>query len=243
MTSSSAAHQTASERVAQRLKRAILDGKHAPGSRLPSERDLALELDVNRNAVREALRMLAQLGLVEVRHGAATRVRDFSREGGLELLAESAVKPGAALQGAVGDVMDFRLAYGTGMVELAAQHVDAQGLLELQAALAVMRAATQVEAWATQERLFMERLVEATHNVIYRLLQNTLARSFKSQDSFVAALFSHRRDVEEAYTTILQAMEHKKVDQAARTMRALMEQQRGWVMRGSPQANARRHRG
>ncbi len=47
------------------LRRRIEDGSLAPGSRLPSERRLAAELDVNRKAVHAALEQLEQLGLVQ----------------------------------------------------------------------------------------------------------------------------------------------------------------------------------
>src|SRR3954462_5974607 len=49
-----------------------------PGESLPSERRLAEVLGVSRPAVREAIKRLTQAGLVEVRQGDATTVRDFA---------------------------------------------------------------------------------------------------------------------------------------------------------------------
>src|SRR2546421_10359694 len=66
---------------------AILSGRYEPGERLPTQRTLAAELDVNMASVREALKRLEQLRLVEVRHGDATRVLDWRTSGGLEALA------------------------------------------------------------------------------------------------------------------------------------------------------------
>jgi len=54
------------ERVARELREDILRGRLHPGDRLPSERELSLRIGVNRGAVREGLRALAQLGLVEI---------------------------------------------------------------------------------------------------------------------------------------------------------------------------------
>ena len=59
----------------------ILTGAYAPGEKLPTQRALAAELDVNMASVREAVKRLEQLGLVEVRQGDAMRVRDW-RAGG-----------------------------------------------------------------------------------------------------------------------------------------------------------------
>src|SRR5258707_14852568 len=73
--------------VFAQLRDLILGGSYAPGERLPTRRTLAAVLGVNMASVREALKRLEQLRLVEVRHGDATRVRNWRRDGGLEALA------------------------------------------------------------------------------------------------------------------------------------------------------------
>src|SRR5436309_8358864 len=65
---------------------AILSGRYEPGERLPTQRTLAAELEVNMASAREALKRLEQLRLVEVRHGDGTRVLDWRRSGCLEAL-------------------------------------------------------------------------------------------------------------------------------------------------------------
>jgi len=60
--------------VARELREDILRSRYRPGDRLPSERDLAERLCVNRGAVREALRSLAQLGILEIGPGGARAV-------------------------------------------------------------------------------------------------------------------------------------------------------------------------
>lgn len=63
-----------SEEIADRLIKSILDGDYRFGERLPPERDIAKFLDVGRPSVREAIRILTVLGLVEVRPGEGTFV-------------------------------------------------------------------------------------------------------------------------------------------------------------------------
>src|SRR5213076_1057137 len=75
------------DQVFEQLREAILSGVYGPGERLPPQRALAADMEVNMAAVREALGRLEQLRLVEVRHGDATRVLDWRRSGGLEALA------------------------------------------------------------------------------------------------------------------------------------------------------------
>ena len=64
----------------------IVDGSLEPGTTLPAERELAAQLNVSRSVVREALQRLAQAGLVEIRHGGSTRVRDFQSGTDIEML-------------------------------------------------------------------------------------------------------------------------------------------------------------
>lgn len=59
------------EIIANSLTRDILSGRYRPGERLPSERDLAARFDVNRGAVREAVKTLQQLRIVDVQPGGA----------------------------------------------------------------------------------------------------------------------------------------------------------------------------
>src|SRR5881275_3766773 len=75
------------DQVFEQLREAILLGRYRPGERLPPQRALAAEMEVNMASVREALGRLEQLRLVDVRHGDATRVLDWRRSGGLEALA------------------------------------------------------------------------------------------------------------------------------------------------------------
>ena len=65
-----------SDQVFRVLCDQILSGRYEPGEKLPTQRALAAELEVNMASVREAVKRLEQLRLVEVRHGDAMRVRD-----------------------------------------------------------------------------------------------------------------------------------------------------------------------
>lgn len=77
-----------SERVHAALLEEILSGRMQPGDPVASERSLAESYEVNRHAVREALKRLQQAGLIEITHGGATKVLDWRRTGGLDLLSD-----------------------------------------------------------------------------------------------------------------------------------------------------------
>jgi DNA-binding FadR family transcriptional regulator len=78
------------DQVFRALVTAVLDGRYAPGERLPPQRALAAELGVNMASLREGIKRLEQLRLVEVKHGDAMRVTDWRTHGGLDVLAYAA---------------------------------------------------------------------------------------------------------------------------------------------------------
>src|SRR5947209_16387752 len=93
------------DHVFAQIREAVLSGEYLPGERLPPQRALAAEFGVNMASVREALKRLEQLRLVDVRHGDATRVLDWRRSGGLEALAQLG---GAHNEAIVGPLFEAR---------------------------------------------------------------------------------------------------------------------------------------
>ena len=71
--------EPASRRVARKLRRQITEGLIPPGERLPSERTLASQHGIARNTAREAIRLLADEGLVDAEHGRGVFVRTKPR--------------------------------------------------------------------------------------------------------------------------------------------------------------------
>lgn len=72
--------------VASELRTAILRGQYQAGETLPSESSLALQFGVNRTTLRDALRELEHLGLIDRRQGARARILDWRKTGSIALL-------------------------------------------------------------------------------------------------------------------------------------------------------------
>jgi len=68
------------DRIAERLVSLIAERKLRPGEKLPSERDLAAMMQVSRPSLREALRALDMMNIVEIRHGSGTFVASLKPE-------------------------------------------------------------------------------------------------------------------------------------------------------------------
>ena len=95
---------TSADTCFSHLRREILSGSFAPGSRLPPERKLAEDFGVGRVTVRSALTRLAAANLLSVRQGSGYVVQDYRRQGGPDLLrdvADIAANSGAFLNMAI----------------------------------------------------------------------------------------------------------------------------------------------
>jgi GntR family transcriptional repressor for pyruvate dehydrogenase complex len=73
--------------IVNQLRNMIREDNLKPGDKIPSERELTERLNVGRSSVREALRSLELLGLIETRRGEGTFIRDFSDHRLVDLLS------------------------------------------------------------------------------------------------------------------------------------------------------------
>lgn len=105
--------------VAERLRELLADEDVGPGDRLPPERELATRLGVSRSSLREGLRRLSDLGIIESRQGSGTYVAPIDLD----------------------DLLEVRLRLEPLAARLAAERRGAEDLLALEDALAEMRAA------------------------------------------------------------------------------------------------------
>lgn len=174
MAGRTSAGRTRSSAIYKRLRAAILTGALAPGDALPSERRLSEEHDVSRHAVREALKRLQQAGLVSISQGGATRVRDWRRHGGLDLLLALADGDAPEELDLPRAVLEMRASVGADAARLCARRADAALRAELRARAAALAAADEPAARTAIYDVLWELIVEGSGNVAYRLALNTL---------------------------------------------------------------------
>jgi GntR family transcriptional regulator, transcriptional repressor for pyruvate dehydrogenase complex len=165
-----AASEPLPARVARLLLDYLLAGHVPPGGRLPSERHLAEELGVGRSVVREALKTLSLLGLVEVRHGDGTFLR--SVESGL---LPSVIEWGLLLgERRTADLVEARQHLEAVTAQLAAARRTDSDLVALKDALVGMRSAgPDIEAFVAADVAFHLAVAEAAGNsVLSDVLRN-----------------------------------------------------------------------
>ncbi len=167
------------EDVFEQIVAEVLSGEMQPGETLPSERRLAEVLGVSRPAVREALKRLTAAGLVEIRQGDATTVRDFRRHAGLDLLPRLLLREGELDLSVVRSILETRLHNGPKVAQLAAQRhgPELAGLLD-EALLAL----TDEEDPTERQRhalTFWDHIVDGADSIALRLMYNTLRATYE----------------------------------------------------------------
>jgi DNA-binding FadR family transcriptional regulator len=167
-----------SDQVFRSLCDAILSGRYEPGEKLPTQRALAADLGVNMASVREAVKRLEQLGLVDVRHGDAMRVRDWRSEGGLDVVVHLLFAAGGLDRATLAAVLEARRLMLAEAARLAAsRRSDDQGQ-RLEELAARIRAEGDPVAAQLLDLAFMTELVEASQNVVFVLILNTVRRLY-----------------------------------------------------------------
>jgi DNA-binding FadR family transcriptional regulator len=161
------------EQVFRRLVGDVLSGRYAPGERLPTQRALAAELGVNLASVREGVKRLEQLRLVETRHGDGMRVRDWRAQGGLDVLVHAVAGGGALDPALVREVFEARRLLLAEAAALAAER-RAGEQAALLARLADELAGAAGEQAQGLDLAFMATVIEAARNLAFSLIANSI---------------------------------------------------------------------
>jgi GntR family transcriptional repressor for pyruvate dehydrogenase complex len=166
-----------SEGVFEQLRTRILTGAYRPGSQLPNERDLAEALGVNRASVREAVKRLEFLELVEVRHGQGTFVCELGASSSLQVIETLLRDPNTVTRQLLRQLLEFRRDITLRVVELAARNRTPEQVDRARALLAREEEhAGSAEAALEIDLATNALLGEATGNLMYQLLTNLFTK-------------------------------------------------------------------
>lgn len=207
------------EEVARQIERLILTKLH-PGDKLPSERELAETLRVSRSSIRDAIRSLELMGLVEPRQGTGTIVRDASSASAPSPFAD-ALKRRREL---VSELLDFRRMLEPPLAERAATHASADDVSEMEDILRRQEEKQRRGQPAVAEDAeFHYSIALASANsvvlkvidILMDLLRDTRERSLQVEGRAQKSLAGHRR--------ILAAIKRRDAEAARDAMRRHIE--------------------
>ncbi|MED5814735.1 GntR family transcriptional regulator [Mycolicibacterium sp. 050232] len=210
------------EDVFEQIVTEVLSGQMQPGEPLPSERRLAEVLGVSRPAVREAIKRLTEAGLVEVRQGDATTVRDFRRHAGLDLLPRLLLRAGELDVSVVRSILETRLHNGPKVAALAAQRAPAALVTQLGNTVDALAAEPDPVAQQRQALAFWDLVVDGADSIAFRLMYNTLRQTYEPALPALATMMAAEVGRPDAYRRIVEAIEAGDPAAAARAAEDLL---------------------
>jgi len=183
--------------IADSIQAIIAESRLAPGWQLPPERDLAEMLGVNRTTVHQAMHLLQQRGLVEMKVGSGTYVTDVPQS----VLTESIERYLMFNRGTHEDLITLREILEPEIAALAARRATPADVARLTETVEQLEARFADEGiWPAEDMAFHEALAEASHNeliiAITRGLQNVMRSWLKAlgkQSWKPGGMQSHRR--------------------------------------------------
>ncbi|MEU4794414.1 FadR/GntR family transcriptional regulator [Streptomyces sp. NPDC023327] len=197
--------------IQERIKKLIIDSRLPSGASLPTEPELMERLGVSRNSVREALKALQAVGIVEIRHGFGTYVGPMSVAPMIEGLAFRTVAGHYRGEDSLLQLLELREAVETGLIARLAGRVPEADLAELDALVDRMDA----EAAAPDGTVRAET-DRAFHAALYRGLGNLLLGEVL--EAFWDAFHKVRTDlVDVPQDPKVTCRQHREIVQAVRS--------------------------
>ena len=211
------------EDVFEQILAEVLSGEMQPGESLPSERRLAEVLGVSRPAVREALKRVAAAGLVEVRQGDATTVRDFRRHAGLDLLPRLLLRDNTLDVAVVRSILEARLHNGPKVAELAARRRPSVLPRLLEASICDLESDEDPVGQQRHALAFWDHVVDGADSIVFRLMFNTLRAAYEPVLPALATMMAAEVGHSRAYRTLARAIDAADPEAAEAAARALLE--------------------
>jgi GntR family transcriptional regulator, transcriptional repressor for pyruvate dehydrogenase complex len=227
-TSPPLSRESVPDQVFGRLCDAILSGRYAPGERLPTQRALAADLGVNIATVREAVKRLEQLRLVDVRHGDAMRVRDWRQSGGLDALALLT----SVDQDVVRSLFEARRLLLSEAARLAAQRATAAQADEIAELAGAVATAGDDHGALLADWHFMAAVVEAAGNIVFQLIVNSVRELYLPRIGAFGGIVAHRDAWAPTYLRAAEAIRAGDGDAAAAAVAEMARAQESAMMRG-----------
>ncbi len=211
---------TVSDTIIEQIKQMILEEKLLPGERLPSERELADMLGVSRPPVREALKALATLKIVDIRVGEGT----FLNSGEDKLILDFFQLKNLQMKFGVSGLVEARCFLEAAIVDLAAQRRDERDLERIEESFNnTLNYEENPEAFLKADFEFHMAIAEAAKNAYLSEMLDTTRDLLLEYNKTVIARPNQMVRATEGHRNIFMAIKEKDTKKAKQEMRRHIE--------------------
>ncbi len=199
--------ERATDWAERHLIESIVSGVYPPHSDLPGERTISKEIDIARPALREAMQRLSRDGWLDIQQGKPTRVRDYLKDGNLNILAGLLKADPDLVPNLVPDLLD--------MWQLLAPQYTASSVrrapgLILDLLESLEKTPDQAEAFASSMWQLHHMLIAYCDNLVYGLIFNTFQDFYRQLAVYYYSTSDHRglaRDLWSALTPAVESLD------------------------------------
>lgn len=212
------------EQIAEQIEKRILSGELRRGDRLPTERELSEQFHASRTAVREAMKTLAQKGLVDMRPGRGTIVIDGTSQAMRDSLGLM-MKVGQA--GSSDSLVELREIIEPEIAALAAARAMDEQIAAMREAVKVMDINLQeANAYIAADNDFHRALATGTQNVLILALVDSIVDLLSEQRKQIFSLDGAPERGQIHHKRILESVVLRDAEAAREAMRAHLQQVR-----------------
>lgn len=220
------------ERIAEQIEQRILSGELRKGDRLPTERELSEQFQASRTAVREAMKSLAQKGLVDMRPGRGTIViDDTSRamQNSLGLAMRVSLGRNSANLVEVREILEVEIA------ARAAERATERDIAAMRQAIETMDANMQnADAFIMADNDFHQALARATYNDVILILVDSIVPLLSEQRKHIFSVAGGPERGQYHHKLLLDAVKCKDAHAAREAMRSHLRQVREDTQTSTP---------
>lgn len=166
-----------SKLVFERIKEALINKELVPGDYLPSETELAKNLGVGKSSVREAVKMLEAMGVVEVRQGNGTIISDHTDRNSINSLIFQLILE----NGSEKDVLDLRKMFETSYTIMAMNNATKEDVSKIEKTIEIFDKNINAGKQEVDDDLnFHYAILESTHNPFVIIIGDSILQLFKT---------------------------------------------------------------
>jgi len=205
------------DQALEQLRQRISQGIWAIGERLPTEPELSAELGISRNTVREAMRVLAFSGLIEIRQGDGSYLRSMTDPlGAMRALSHCTLE----------QAQETRQILEVEAIGLAALRRTDEDLVALREALGVSGSHYHgdLDTYIACDLVFHRRLVDAAHNPTLSELYRYFSSVVGEQLRHCLNITPRRQEVFDLHVELLDAVEQRDPERAKALSRQLINE-------------------
>jgi GntR family transcriptional regulator, transcriptional repressor for pyruvate dehydrogenase complex len=219
--------------LAERIVQMISGGEYGEGDRLPAIMEMARMFGVGHPTVREALKKLEIVGLIDIRHGSGVYVR-----GGAEVLVVSnPIYAGPATKKLLVDLIEARIPLEVKAAALAATEATDEHFERMERFLAEANASLDHDddTLNAANMSFHREIAAASGNAVIEQLHGVLSKLFRREQSIILSIYSLRDKDHGEHREILDALRKRDPALAQELMQKHLEGVRDVLMRWDPE--------